>query len=93
MPNALLEAMALGMPCISTDCRPGGARELISSGVNGIIVPCGDVNILADKINEILNSPNEANRLGEAAQNVLAHSNPEFIYSKWESFFLKMIES
>ena len=50
MPNALMEAMALGLPCISTDCRPGGARTLIKSGKTGIIVPLRNVNALADKM-------------------------------------------
>ena len=39
MPNALMEAMALGIPSISTDCSPGGARDLIVEGKNGWITP------------------------------------------------------
>lgn len=39
MPNALMEAIALGLPCISTDCDGGGAAFLIEDGVNGLLVP------------------------------------------------------
>ena len=54
IPNALIEAMAIGIPCVSTDCSPGGARELIEDGVNGLIVPCGDVSKLSDAMSMML---------------------------------------
>jgi glycosyltransferase involved in cell wall biosynthesis len=38
MPNALMEAMAIGLPCVSTDC-PNGPAELFENGVNGHLVP------------------------------------------------------
>ena len=60
MPNALMEAMALGLPCISTDCRPGGARTLIKSGKNGIIVPLRNVNAMADKMMYMLENLRDA---------------------------------
>ena len=42
MPNSLAEAMALGIPSISTDCPTGGSRELIEDGANGFLVPVND---------------------------------------------------
>ena len=47
MPNALMEAMALGMPVVSTDCEPGGAKALIDNGVNGLLVSRSSVDELA----------------------------------------------
>ena len=50
MPNSLAEAIALGIPSISTDSPSGGPRELIKEGVNGFLVPVGDSNSLAKKM-------------------------------------------
>ncbi|MFR5984219.1 MAG: glycosyltransferase [Bacilli bacterium] len=53
MPNALIEAMAAGTACISTDCK-FGPSELISDGKNGLLTPVDDVRTLSEK-NIILN--------------------------------------
>ncbi len=53
MPNALAEAMAIGIPSISTDCPSGGSRELIVNGVNGFLVPINDVDSLVNAMNRI----------------------------------------
>ena len=86
MPNALMEAMALGMPCISTDCRPGGARALIESGVNGIIVPCGDSMDLAEKMSFLIKNSETANKYGEKATHIAETHTPEAIFKQWEKF-------
>lgn len=52
MPNALAEAMAIGLPCISTDCKTG-PRDLIDDSENGFLVPCNDPGALADKIRTV----------------------------------------
>jgi len=62
IPNALIESMLLGVPSISTDCRPGGARILIKDGVNGIISPKGDSRILSENIIRLL----ENNQLADS---------------------------
>ena len=43
MPMTLLEAMSMGIPCISTDCPCGGPREIVKDGFNGLLTPVGDV--------------------------------------------------
>ena len=68
MPNALMEAMSLGLPCVSADCRPGGARTLIEDGVNGLIVPMRNPQAMAEKIEYLLNNPEQAERVAKEAR-------------------------
>ena len=88
LPNTLLEAMALGIPCISTDCRPGGAREIIDDGVNGWIVPRDDITSMAKAIVFVLNNENMALSAGEKAERKMKKFQPNIIYDQWESFLL-----
>lgn len=66
-PNALMEAMAMGLPCISTDC-PTGPSMLIESGKNGLLVPVGDAEAMSRAMQYLVEHPQEANRLGNAAR-------------------------
>ena len=69
MPNALAEAMAIGLPCISTDCKTG-PRDLIDDGENGFLVPCGDSYALAEKIKLVFGMSEQNQRqLGCSARN------------------------
>lgn len=54
LPNALLEAMASRLFCISTNCKTGPS-DLIDDGVNGILIPVGDKNILTNTIVKVIN--------------------------------------
>jgi len=65
LPNALMEAMAAGVPVVSTDV--GGVPELIRDGVHGLLAKPGDVEGLASAALSLLNSPARARRLGRAA--------------------------
>jgi glycosyltransferase involved in cell wall biosynthesis len=63
--KVVVEAMALGRPVVAT--TPGGPAEVISSGVDGILVPGDDVAALTDALRDLLQHPAEAQRLGRAA--------------------------
>ena len=91
MPNVLIEAMALGTPCISTDCRPGGARALISSGKNGILVPLNDEEVLAKKMRQILQDTKYSYYLANNAISIRESHSPNKIYDKWESFIKECV--
>ncbi len=66
MPNALLEAMAQGLPCVAT--RVSGAEDVIESGVSGLLVPPQDHEALAAAILRLLRDTPFAARCGAAAR-------------------------
>jgi len=53
-PNALLEAVALGIPCVSTNCPPGSPSEIIVGGVNGFLVDVGNSSQMANSMEKII---------------------------------------
>ena len=67
MPNALLEAMAVGLPCISTDC-PTGPAEIIDNGINGILVPVDNEVALTKAIEKYIEIGETIAEIGKAAR-------------------------
>ena len=92
LPNTLLEAMALGIPSISTDCRPGGAREIIEDGINGIITPIGDKEQLAVALKRLLSDSDLEKRLGQNAIKSTKRFYPQKVYDAWESYIASLME-
>ena len=88
MPNALMEAMALGVPCISTDCDGGGARFLIDNGKNGFLIEKGNVDQLKTKMIEILSDTELANKLSNEAVKIQDLLSPEKVYRQWEQLIM-----
>lgn len=82
LPNSLIEAMCIGLPCISTDCSPGGARELLCNK-RGVIVPCGDKEQLANAINAFLEKPSSALKYGENSYAFRDEIECKVIAKKW----------
>jgi len=64
--NALLEAMASGLPCVATDIGPN--RDALTHGKDGLVIPPRDPRALADAVSLILGQPDLAVRLGRAAR-------------------------
>jgi len=87
IPNALAEAMSLGIPCIATDCSPGGAALLIDSGKNGLLVPRGNVLELAEAITFMIEHPEEAESMGRTAREISLRFSDEMVKDSWLDFF------
>ena len=84
--NSLLEAMALGLPCVSTDHSPGGARFLINDHQNGLLVPVGDASKVAKALSEFADDPIFAEQCGENAKMVTERFAPKRIIAEWDSY-------
>ena len=82
--NALIEAMMIGVPCITTDYP--GARELIVDGKNGKVVPRNDADALAKAMAEILSNVALAKRYAKAAEKSARTYSAELVLNKWDSF-------
>lgn len=91
MPNALMEAMAMGLPVVSTDCPCGGPREIIENGVNGLLVNVGDGEKMAEAMKYMLDNPKEANEMGEKASKITEYAAPNIIAEKWVEYIKSVI--
>lgn len=92
MPNALMEAMALGLPCVSTDCPCGGPRYLIQDGVNGFLVPVGDADKMAEAMRKVLSDALVVENMGKEAMKIAQNLDPDKIYGMWERFIFFTVE-
>jgi len=79
----LLEAMAFGLPIVSTDCETG-PTELIRNGENGMLVRAGDPRALADGLIEVIRDNNLANALASSARDVARRYTLDGIAKCWE---------
>lgn len=53
----MLEALGMGLPVVVTDCPVGGARMVIKSGENGILVPVGDTQAMYEAMRQCIKGP------------------------------------
>lgn len=93
MPNALIEAMALGLAVISTDCPCGGPRTLIQEGENGLLIPVGDVKALEKALRKILDHTELEEKLGMNAHKLSAELEPDIVNRKWLNYITSQMES
>lgn len=89
--NALIEALALGLPVIATDVPSGGTEELMTDGVSGLIIPAGDQKALEDAMRRMLGDPAYADRLGREASKIQEKLAPERVNTLWKAYFERII--
>lgn len=92
MPNALLEAMALGMPIVATDCPCGGPRTVIRNEENALLIPIKDPQAMADGICRLIEDRELAERLGDNARKIAEIANPEAVFTQWKEYLEMTIE-
>ena len=90
--NVIIEAMACGVPVISTDC-PYGPAEIISDSVNGILVKPRDVDSLAEKMKYLLSNPDVSKKLALNALESVKKYNINIIAKQYEEELLRVIDN
>lgn len=83
MSNSMLEAMALGLPCICTDCPAGGARAVIKDGENGLLTPVGGPHELYLAMKKVAENPELAVKLSQNSVKIREEQSVEKIIKKW----------
>ena len=82
--NSMIEAMAIGLPCVCTDCDGGGARMMIQDHVNGLLVKKNDVNVVYEAMKEIITNEELEEILSINASKVKQQLDISCIADLWE---------
>ncbi len=91
IPNALIEAMSIGIPCIATDCTPGGPAFLFDNETRGILVPVKDTISMANAIIRYIEDPSLANKKGRNAIQVVENLDESKIRLTWINAFKEIL--
>ena len=86
MPNALMEAMAVGVPAISTDCPCGGPRSLIENPNQGLLVECNNTEQLANAMRQVLSNEKLQEDMSKAERDRAKLFSSVRILKKWDSY-------
>jgi glycosyltransferase involved in cell wall biosynthesis len=90
LPNVVLEAAAAGRPIVATSV--GGTPEILTSGVDGILVPRQDLPAMRAAIVELLDSPQTRDRLGQAARERATFYSPEALVQRTSGLYRSLLE-
>jgi glycosyltransferase involved in cell wall biosynthesis len=88
--NALLEALMMGLPCISTDCA--GSDEAITDGVNGLLDPVGDTDRLSAAMERLICDEDLARTLALNAKKDAVRYSKEYVLEAWDKVISSIYE-
>lgn len=86
LPNALMEAMALGLPIVATDCPCGGPATIMTHEKDGLLIPIKDQKAMEDGINRLIEDRELAERLGKQARHIAEKANAEAVFAQWRDY-------
>ncbi|GAA3138601.1 hypothetical protein GCM10010466_31940 [Planomonospora alba] len=86
LPMVMIEAMAHGLPVVAFDC-PTGPADVLTDGVDGLLVPAGDVEALAAGIGRLIRDGELRRRMGAAARETVRDYAPDAVMPLWENLF------
>lgn len=91
-PNALIEAMYMGLPCISIDC-PTGPSELISDGNNGFLVEIGNEIDFVEKLDQLIQNPELRKKFSAASGAVIEKYRVQNVLKEWEKIIFASLKN
>lgn len=91
MPNALMEAMALGLPVVATDCSGGGPATLITHGKNGLLVPVKDAAAMAEAVSHLIQHADLAEQMGQQAKKIGEQARESVVFAAWRDYIEEQI--
>ena len=91
MPNSLMEAMGMGMACISTACPCGGPEFLINNGQNGFLVPVNDDHALSVVLSELITNNELRQSISTNAVEIRKKLDINEIYAKWNEYIMSVV--
>jgi glycosyltransferase involved in cell wall biosynthesis len=92
MPNALIEAMSMGVLSISTDCPAYGSRMLIENNQNAVLVPIGDVQKMAEEMERLIDDQFLADKIRHNAVAIRERLNPEKTANAWLDYINSIVK-
>lgn len=90
-PMVMIEAMSAGLPVVTFDYKCG-PRDIISDGIDGLIVPDGDLNAFATALLGLMADDNRRKQMGSAATMVIDRYSEERVMLQWTSLFEKITD-
>lgn len=92
MPNALIEAMVMGMACISTDCPGGGPRDLIAADEsNGVLVPVDNADAMAMALKCLITNDILRESMGDNAKKIINTLHPDAVNKQWKNYIENVV--
>lgn len=91
MPNSLMEAMALGIPCISTDCPCGGPRDLISDKEDGFLYEVNNKEKLTELLCSVADNEEVINIISNNAAKKMKRFNSNNIARQWYAYIKEVL--
>jgi glycosyltransferase involved in cell wall biosynthesis len=92
LPRSPMEASAVEVPCVVTDVR--GCREVVEQGRNGLIVPLGDIQALADAILAVLTRPERAREMGrEGRRMALERFDEQILFERVQAEYARLLRA
>ena len=87
--NSMLEALAIGIPVVCTDCPVGGARMHIRDGRNGYLIPVGDADVMADRMLALMEDKKLGESFSKESVKIREELTDDRIFGMWKALLVR----